>query len=251
MRVISQKLLLGDIMKNLEQIKSEYKSETLDGRDLHRLMQFIPEPMLKDFGLELKDEYKGKHVVIQIKREAKNQTELHSELAHRAIRWIVNRSTGRGMQTGIEIPITLGYVVDALAIGDLQMRFDSYFKGNEGHPIEDYIFLFEAKTSKTDFNNTFRQNGNTHDNRLKPIANLHWIVTPKNLVNIDEVPEFWGLLEASGQGLREIKRPRFCKMELNEIYRIGYTLLRYKFRWGYPENLERLICPDCASWRSG
>ena len=198
-------------------------------------------------------------VDIQIKREAKNQTELHSELAHRAIRWIANRSTGRGMQTGIEIPIDSGYVVDALAIGDLQLRiFESYFINNletlkeyKEHPKDDYVFIFESKVSKADFNNTFKQNGNAHDNRLKPIANLHWIVIPKGLATIDEVPEFWGLLEASGQGLREIKRPRFCKMELNEIYRIGYTLLRYKFRWGYPENLERLICPDCASRRSG
>jgi len=56
-------------MKTLEQIKSGYKSETLDGRDLHRLMQFIPEEMLKDFGLELKEEYKGKHKAKPFTRE--------------------------------------------------------------------------------------------------------------------------------------------------------------------------------------
>lgn len=48
-------------MKSLQQVKENYKSQTLDGRDISRLMQFIPEPELKDFGIELKDEYVGKH----------------------------------------------------------------------------------------------------------------------------------------------------------------------------------------------
>ena len=42
-------------MKTLEQVKNLYKSETLDGRDLHRLAQFIPKEQLGDFGLELKE----------------------------------------------------------------------------------------------------------------------------------------------------------------------------------------------------
>lgn len=42
-------------MKTLEQVKNLYKSETLDGRDLHRLAQFIPKEQLADFGLELKE----------------------------------------------------------------------------------------------------------------------------------------------------------------------------------------------------
>lgn len=49
-------------MKSLQQVKEQYKSEALDRRDLHRLMAFIPEEQLLDFGLELKEEYKGKHV---------------------------------------------------------------------------------------------------------------------------------------------------------------------------------------------
>ncbi len=47
-------------MKTLEQIKG-FKSETLDGRDLWRLSDFLPEDQLESFGIELKDEYKGKH----------------------------------------------------------------------------------------------------------------------------------------------------------------------------------------------
>ena len=42
-------------MKTLEQIQKLYKSETLDGRDLHRLAQFIPQEQLKDFGLTLQE----------------------------------------------------------------------------------------------------------------------------------------------------------------------------------------------------
>lgn len=48
-------------MKTLLQIKKQYKSKTIDGRDLDRLASFIPEKELKDFGIELKDEYVGKH----------------------------------------------------------------------------------------------------------------------------------------------------------------------------------------------
>lgn len=42
-------------MKTLEQIKDQYASYTLDGRDLRRLAQFIPKEQLADFGIELKD----------------------------------------------------------------------------------------------------------------------------------------------------------------------------------------------------
>ena len=43
-------------MKSLEFIKENYKSETLDGRDLHRLARFIPFEMFPFCGLELKEE---------------------------------------------------------------------------------------------------------------------------------------------------------------------------------------------------
>lgn len=44
-------------MKTLEQIVKEYKSETLDGRDLNRLAEFLPFDMLKQFGITPSDEY--------------------------------------------------------------------------------------------------------------------------------------------------------------------------------------------------
>jgi hypothetical protein len=56
-------------MKTLEQVKAEYKSETIDGRDLTRLMQFIPEDQLGDFGITLKPEFVGKHEYKEFSRE--------------------------------------------------------------------------------------------------------------------------------------------------------------------------------------
>jgi hypothetical protein len=55
-------------MKTLDEIKG-YRTQTLDGRDITRLMAFIPEDQLADFGLELKDEFKGTHEAIPFTRE--------------------------------------------------------------------------------------------------------------------------------------------------------------------------------------
>ena len=56
-------------MKTLDQVKQMYKSQTIDGRDLTRLMQFIPESELKDFGIQLKEEYIGTHKHIEFTKE--------------------------------------------------------------------------------------------------------------------------------------------------------------------------------------
>lgn len=56
-------------MKTLEQIAQLYTSKTIDGRDLNRLAQFIPEDMLPRFGLELKQEHQGKHEPLEFTRE--------------------------------------------------------------------------------------------------------------------------------------------------------------------------------------
>ena len=55
-------------MKTLEQVL-EYKSETLDGRDLTRLADFIPEEHLEKLGIGIKDEYKGQHKHIDLTKE--------------------------------------------------------------------------------------------------------------------------------------------------------------------------------------
>jgi hypothetical protein len=49
-------------MKTIEQIKQNYKSQTLDGRDLVRLAQFLSVTELAEFGLELKEYTKHEHI---------------------------------------------------------------------------------------------------------------------------------------------------------------------------------------------
>ena len=56
-------------MKTLEEISNEYKSDSLDGRDLNRLAQFIPEEMLEKFGLTLNDGFVGNHITVPFTRE--------------------------------------------------------------------------------------------------------------------------------------------------------------------------------------
>ena len=56
-------------MKTLKYVKENYKSSALDGRDMNRFMQFIPENELKDFGFELNDKNKGKHKKIPFTRK--------------------------------------------------------------------------------------------------------------------------------------------------------------------------------------
>lgn len=56
-------------MKTLEQIKKEYKSSTIDGRDLYRLALFIPENQLNDFGLSVAKGNEGSHVHKELTRE--------------------------------------------------------------------------------------------------------------------------------------------------------------------------------------
>ena len=57
-------------MKTIEEVLELYKTNTLDGRDIYRLVDFIPEEKLSLFGMELEDEYVGKHVAIPLTREA-------------------------------------------------------------------------------------------------------------------------------------------------------------------------------------
>jgi hypothetical protein len=57
-------------MKTLDQIKELYKSNTLDGRDIARLVAFLPEEDLGCFGVTLQPEYVGTHKATPLTREA-------------------------------------------------------------------------------------------------------------------------------------------------------------------------------------
>lgn len=56
-------------MKTLQEVIDTFESETLDGRDADRLVQFVDEDQLKKLGVALKPEYVGKHETIEFTRE--------------------------------------------------------------------------------------------------------------------------------------------------------------------------------------
>lgn len=56
-------------MKTLEQVITGYISKAIDGRDVSRLVKYIPEDRLEEMGIELKEEFKGKHTTIPFSKE--------------------------------------------------------------------------------------------------------------------------------------------------------------------------------------
>lgn len=56
-------------MKSLDYVFENYKSECIDGRDLNRLADFVPEKDLEKIGLRLNEEYKGTHKHKEFTRE--------------------------------------------------------------------------------------------------------------------------------------------------------------------------------------
>lgn len=98
-------------MKTLDQIAKDYKSETLDGRDLNRLSSFIPYNKLSDFGMTLKEgvteeewnaeikEFTRENVLAQLKSDvefgfekALNQRGISASLMHSVVQmwnWIL------------------------------------------------------------------------------------------------------------------------------------------------------------------
>lgn len=177
---------------------------------------------------------------------------LHDDLAAKAVKWIGNRATGRGLCGGNEILVTDSYIADALLIGSLQGRhFDHYNprqnKRTRGldrslETNDDWIYIFESKVSRADFLNHF--NKNKPSNRTNPEGSLHWIVTPKNLVTVDEVPEFWGLFEARGNGLTERKRPILQGITDEQYLKITHNIL---WNSSIQKYRDIKICPDCGA----
>jgi hypothetical protein len=161
------------------------------------------------------------------------KSELHCELAHRALVWLEGRATNRGIRGCEEICLKAGYVADSVAISGLTMQNEKLFLegkkrsvGNSGYGIaDDYVFVFESKVSRADFFNTFKR-GNHLGDRMLPVGNFHFVVAPRNLIKADEVPEFWGLLEQRGAGLGIVKMPTFKEITDQELHEVAYTILR-------------------------
>src|SRR5688500_7453843 len=96
-------------------------------------------------------------------------SEMHSELIRRALVWLSNIATQKGMRSCPELTLAEGYVADAGAIMNLQMTWDrKFFNGkyfnslcseNSWPSVDDFTFVVEAKASRSDFMKTFIKNG--------------------------------------------------------------------------------------------
>lgn len=158
------------------------------------------------------------------------QSDLHRDLSEHALIWLESKATGRGIRGCVEMIISNGYIVDAGAVCGLTMANEKLFLGESNRDAlkkdaDDYSFVFESKVSRADFMNTFK-NGNHGGDRMAPVANFHFIVTPFGLVSENEVPEFWGLLEQRGCGLSIKKFPVFIETEIELLYKFSYLLMR-------------------------
>ncbi len=172
----------------------------------------------------------------------------HNDLLYRAITWLSNRVTGKGIRAATEVCLEESYVADVVALCSFQGRFfDKYLIENKlkpmrsewqkndstekmervfvGDGVENYFAcVFECKASRSDFLKTFGKS-DAHINRMSPVGSFHWIVTTKKLVAIEEVPEFWGLLEASGAGLSEKKRPKLYQLGNDRMNKIAHDII--------------------------
>lgn len=158
------------------------------------------------------------------------KSDLHIELARRALVWLETKATGRGIKGCEEVILDDGYVVDCAALSGLQMAHERNFVGRHkergfDEAADDYAFLFESKVSRSDFFNTFKR-GNHRGDRMQPKGNFHFVVTQRGLLKPEEVPGFWGLLEQSGAGLRVAKMPAYQPLETVKLYELGYLILR-------------------------
>lgn len=170
-----------------------------------------------------------------------SKSKLHIELAQRALVWLEGRATNRGIRGCEEVILDNGYVADSVALSGLTYKNEKLFGVAtdrwRNEESEDLAWIFESKVSRSDYLNTFKSG-----NRLTPIGNFHFIVTPRGLVKPEEVPSFWGLLEQSGQGLTLRKIPTLQYITIQKVHEIGYLILRYskhnKFTL-YSEDVER------------
>lgn len=189
----------------------------------------------------------------------KGQSVLHRELTHRARGWLANRATGRGVRGSFEVWLADKYVADSVLLLSFQQRFYSdclqlrliYSTDRLSRteidqklleqPTNDFVIVIESKASRADFKSTFSRWDESNPRYLSR-GNLHFLVTPKKLVSPDEVPMEWGLLEASGRGLRLVRWPEYQALADDQYFRVASQIL-----WSglvYDHSLHE-FCPDC------
>jgi hypothetical protein len=162
-------------------------------------------------------------------------SEAHLDLQHRAVKWLGNKATKRGVRAGFEIQVAQGYVADvvallsfqyrhAVAYGLIERRQRTYDEVDMAVRGVEPACVFEAKAGRADFLSTFGPSATTY-NRFYPKADLHWVVAAKGVAEPEDLPGFWGLLVASGCGLREVKPPVFQRATEDSRLRLARELL--------------------------
>jgi hypothetical protein len=167
-------------------------------------------------------------------------SDLHTNLTKRVRGWMRRRATGAGIDYATEVYLAESYVADAVVIGSLQHRFwlevtrssieEFRSLGSRDRVIapEKLVMVFETKVSRSDFMCTF--NGNSERNRSKPIGNLHYLVTPPGLKCSDHLPDWWGILEQSGNGLRQVRHARYGVIEEAYLWHAAFRVLLAQHR---------------------
>ena len=161
-------------------------------------------------------------------------SEHHKELARRCFPWVASRATKRGIRGACEVPLTRQWVTDVAILGSFHERYRAkygepavHLPGNPFVLIRPcWLMIFEVKVSRPDFACTFKATGNRRaDRRQAGFGNLHWLVMPRGLVEPQEVPTLWGILEQRSTGLREIRRPEFCVIDEPRKAEVAETIL--------------------------
>lgn len=167
----------------------------------------------------------------------------HRQLQVKSLSWLRSRATGSGIRGRQEVRLADGYVADAVAMGNLQSRFnEAYWRNHHQTPMFNHghherhnnsVFIFEAKATRPDFLSTFGDPYGNHRNRFVPVGSHHWVVVAKGILKSEDMDQlrFWGVLVESGKGLREIRKPYWCYVELQKIFEISHALL-WKVPWG-------------------
>lgn len=159
-------------------------------------------------------------------------TKLHKELSYRALVWMNSRVTTSGKRWATELMICpeTGWVADAVAFASLQCRYYGQIEPKPDEFIDRLLFIFESKISRHDFKKSF--SGKYDNHKMRFIGNFHYIVTPKNLIKINELPDGWGWLMQSGNGLKEMHKPQYNSITESFKYQVGWRMLwsSYNYR---------------------
>jgi len=168
----------------------------------------------------------------------------HIALQNRSLVWLLNKTTQRGIRGGLEIPLNVGYVADAACVCDFKRSIEERYTGKrtDHNPTRHNLdiksgthrsnaLVFEIKVDLPDLLATFTKGGG--GNRSFPVGNLHWLVIPRGRYelwgnSLRGVPDFWGILEESGKGLAERRKPRYMGMGDASYHKFCASILWYQ-----------------------